>query len=89
MPPHSKSAQDPNGRASGTVPGADRPLSPEDVARASQLLVAHMGPIAPILAKRAAKPGSTREQFIAALASHLKDESARARFLDSLGEGGR
>jgi len=59
-------------------------LTPEDIARASQLLVTHMGPIAPVLAKRAAKAGATREQFIAALAAHLHDDAARARFLDAL-----
>jgi len=67
-----------------TFPAAQRPLSQEDVARASQLLMTFMGPIAPLLAKRAAKPGITREQFIAALAAHLRDDATRARFLDAL-----
>ncbi len=62
---------------------SQRLLTPEDVARASQLLTAQMGPIAAVLAKRAAKPGCTREQFIAALASHLGDDAARTRFIDS------
>jgi len=75
--------------ATGTGPGTaqsmvsrQRLLTPEDVSRASQLLTAHMGPIAPLLAKRAAKPSATREQFIAALASYFKDDRARSRFLD-------
>jgi serine/threonine-protein kinase len=63
--------------------GKQRLLTPEDVSRASQLLTAHMGPIAPLLARRAAQPAATREQFIAALASYLKDDAARARFLDA------
>jgi eukaryotic-like serine/threonine-protein kinase len=67
-----------------TFPAAQRPLSQEDIARASQLLVTFMGPIAPLLAKRAAKPDITREQFIAALAAHLRDDATRARFLDAL-----
>jgi eukaryotic-like serine/threonine-protein kinase len=67
-----------------TFPAAQRPLSQEDIARASKLLMAYMGPIAPVLARRAAKPDTTREQFIAALASHLRDDAARARFLDAL-----
>lgn len=66
-----------------SFPAAQRPLSQEDVARAARLLVAFMGPIAPVLAKRAAKPDTTREQFLAALASHLRDDAARARFLDA------
>ena len=85
LPSHSKSPQDTNSGAQSTsFPGTPRPLTPEDVARASQLLVTHMGPIAPVLAKRAAKAGATREQFIAALAAHLHDDAARARFLDAL-----
>jgi eukaryotic-like serine/threonine-protein kinase len=85
LPSHSKSPQDTNSGAQFTsFPGAPRPLTPEDVARASRLLVTHMGPIAPVLAKRAAKAGATREQFIAALAAHLRDDAARARFLDAL-----
>jgi predicted Ser/Thr protein kinase len=85
-PPRPKSAHEAtSGHPSGTLPGSQRPLTPEDVARASQLLVAHVGPIAPVLAKRAAKDGCSREQFIAALAVHVKDDGARLRFLDSLG----
>jgi serine/threonine-protein kinase len=84
-PSHSRSSQDTkSGTQSMAFPLAQRPLTPEDIARASQLLVTYMGPIAPVLAKRAAKAGTTREQFIAALAAHLRDDAARARFLDAL-----
>ena len=72
------------GRPSGAPAQAATPLTPEDVARASQLLVALVGPIAPVLAKRAAKPGASREQFIAALATQLT-EADRAHFLRTLG----
>jgi serine/threonine-protein kinase len=61
-----------------------RPLTSEDVAQASQLLAVLVGPIAPVLAKRAAKPGSSREQFIAAVAAQLS-EGDRAHFLRTLG----
>ncbi|MFL6601509.1 MAG: serine/threonine protein kinase [Steroidobacteraceae bacterium] len=82
---HSRLPQDATGAPqSGSFAGVHRPLTADDVARASQLLVTHIGPIAPVLAKRAAKPGASREQFIAALASHLRDDAARARFLDAL-----
>lgn len=87
-PPGPKSAREAtSGRQSGigTLSGSQRPLTPEDIARASKLLTAHVGPIAPVLAKRAAIPGCSREQFIAALALHVKDDGARLRFLDSLG----
>jgi serine/threonine-protein kinase len=61
-----------------------RPLTSEDVARASQLLAILVGPIAPVLTKRAAKPGANREQFIAAVAAQLS-EVDRAHFLRTLG----
>ena len=86
LPSYSKAPQETGG--SGThptgYPAAQRPLTAEDVARASQVLVNYMGPIAPVLAKRAARPDTTREQFIAALAAHLRDDAARARFIDAL-----
>ena len=84
-PSHSISPQDiRSGTHPTAFPSAQRPLTPDDIARAAQLLVTYMGPIAPVLAKRAAKPGITREQFIAALAAHLRDDAARARFSDAL-----
>ncbi|HXW73918.1 MAG TPA: protein kinase [Steroidobacteraceae bacterium] len=61
-----------------------RPLTPDDVNRAAQLLAVRVGPIAPVLAKRAAKPGCSREQFIATLAAYLTDDGERARFLAAL-----
>jgi len=67
-----------------TFPAAQRPLSQEDIARASKLLLTYVGPIAPVLAKRAARPDITREQFIAALAAHVRDDASRARFVDAL-----
>jgi serine/threonine-protein kinase len=85
--PRPTSAQEPtSGRQSGvgTLSGSQRPLTPEDIARITQLLIPQVGPIATVLAKRAAKPGCSREQFIVALATCLKDDGARSRFLDSL-----
>jgi eukaryotic-like serine/threonine-protein kinase len=69
--------------------GADGgvPLTPEYIARAARLLAVHMGPIATVLAKRAAQPGSSQEQFVAALAAHLNDDGERAKFLRTLGWG--
>jgi eukaryotic-like serine/threonine-protein kinase len=73
------------GRQPGGAAPAGRPLTREDIARASGLLAVHVGPIATILAKRAAQPGCSREQFLAALAVHLGNDHERARFLGSLG----
>jgi eukaryotic-like serine/threonine-protein kinase len=71
-------------RQSTASASASRPVTPDDIARASQLLVAHLGPIAPVLAKRAAKSGTSREEFIAALVPHLT-ERERSRFLRAFG----
>ncbi len=70
--------------------GADGgvPLTPEYIERAARLLAVHMGPIATVLAKRAAQPGSSQEQFVDALAAHLNDDGERAKFLRALGGGG-
>jgi len=68
----------------GTPARPARPVTPEDISRAAQLLAVRVGPIAPVLAKRAAKPGCSREQFIAALAAYLTDDGDRARFLAAL-----
>src|SRR6266404_1841756 len=70
-------------RRTGAPAQKPNPLTPEDVTRASQVLTVFMGPIAPVVAKRAAKPGSSRDEFIAVLAAQLSDAD-RARFLDSL-----
>jgi len=77
-------AQGSGGRPLGSAASAPRPLTAEDIARASRLLAGYVGPIALVLAKRAAT-GSSREEFIASLASHLSDEADRARFLRAVG----
>jgi serine/threonine-protein kinase len=85
-PPRSKAdPEPPGGRQPGPGRGAPRSLTPEDISLASQLLTAHVGPIAAVLAKRAAAPGVSRDQFIASLASHLSDDAARSRFIEALG----
>ena len=73
-------------KACGTPARADGgpPLTPEYIARASKLLAVYLGPIATVLAKRAAQPGSSQEQFVDALAAHLSDDHERARFLRTL-----
>jgi len=71
--------------AAGNAARGPRPLTPEDIARAVQLLAVRVGPIAHVLAKRATRPGGSREQFIAALAAHLSDDAERADFRRALG----
>jgi eukaryotic-like serine/threonine-protein kinase len=70
--------------ACGTGADGGVPLTPEYIERAARLLAVHMGPIATVLAKRAAQPGSSQEQFVGALASHLSDDGERAKFLRTL-----
>jgi serine/threonine-protein kinase len=68
-----------------TPAGSGVALTPDYIARAAQLLAVHLGPIAQILARRAAQQGSSQEHFVATLATHLSDDRERARFLKSLG----
>jgi eukaryotic-like serine/threonine-protein kinase len=64
------------------APIGPAPPTAEDIARAAQLLVSRLGPIAPVLARRTAQQaGCSREQFIATLATHLTDERERAQFV--------
>jgi eukaryotic-like serine/threonine-protein kinase len=87
-PPRPSTLEETIGAARGTAGDAargSRPLTPEDIARAVQLLAVQVGPIAHVLAKRVARPGCSREQFIAALAAHLSDDAERAGFLRALG----
>jgi eukaryotic-like serine/threonine-protein kinase len=63
---------------------AARAVSSDDIARASQWLTTHLGPIASVLVRRTAQqPGCTREQFVATLASHLPNERERERFIEA------
>jgi serine/threonine-protein kinase len=73
------------GRPAVAPAPAPDPLTVEDIAAASRLLTAMLGPIAPIVAKRAAATaGISRQQFISALAAQLSDESDRLSFIKSL-----
>ena len=56
-------------------------LSPELMEAAQQKLAVYVGPIAKILAKRAAKMTGDADEFYRLLADHLPDPQERARFL--------
>ena len=73
----------PRPASAGTQPS--RAPTPEEVALAARLLAVHLGPIAQILAKRAAQPGVTRDRFLAGLAAHLDESADRERFLREFG----
>jgi eukaryotic-like serine/threonine-protein kinase len=53
----------------------------EEMTRATRLLAVHLGPIAKVLVRQAARPGVTRAAFLAGLADRLS-ESEKERFLN-------
>src|SRR5262249_10089965 len=60
-------------------------LTPDAVDRAAELLARSVGPIARILAARAAKRADSLRALYLILAEHLKDGPERARFLQEAG----
>jgi serine/threonine protein kinase len=65
------------------APTTQQAIAPEQLARIEALLAHYLGPIAPVLVKRAAKQATNRDALIAALAVELDDEKERASFLTS------
>lgn len=61
------------------------PLTPEAVEHATRRLIAYVGPIAKILAKRAAAEAATRHHFHLLLAEKITDPGERDRFLHDVG----
>lgn len=59
-------------------------LPPELLAEATRLLTPHVGPIARVLVKKAAETTRSREELLASLAGHIRDERARAGFLKTV-----
>ena len=55
------------------------PLSDSFIAQGTRLLATHVGPIASVLAKRAAARGGGREAFVQALTEAVTDAAARER----------
>lgn len=67
--------------ASGGGTGVSQPLSAERIAHAERALMAHMGPIAKLLVKRAV-PGATSEAALwEKLAAQIEDAAGRTAFL--------
>jgi eukaryotic-like serine/threonine-protein kinase len=65
------------------APGAQgaRPLTPETLQRATQLLTGYLGPIASILTKKAAQTAVDEPHLYSLLASKLSDPGEQARFM--------
>jgi hypothetical protein len=68
----------------GPAPG--RPLSPEVLAEAEERLAVHMGPVAKLLVKRAAKQASSTKELYERLAGQIDDPQARRHFAAALEE---
>lgn len=64
-------------------------VTPEDVDRAAKLLMPYIGPIARVVAKRAATPGGSRQDFFVEVARSLETASQRERFLRDAGASDR
>jgi serine/threonine-protein kinase len=60
-------------------------LSPEQMEAAQMKLAVYVGPIAKVLAKRAAKMTGNADEFYRLLAENLPDPQERARFLKDVG----
>ncbi len=60
-------------------------LSDEDLERATRLLTTYIGPIAKVVARRAAGKGVSRREFFAKVAQSLESEAQRERFLRDAG----
>jgi serine/threonine protein kinase len=60
-------------------------LTPAAIRHAAELLARHLGPLAPVLADRAAQRATNLRGFYLMLAEHLEDPPERARFLVEAG----
>jgi len=83
-PPPSPARPPATAPPAGTTPG--RPLSPEVLAEAEERLAVHIGPVAKLLVKRAAKQASNTKEFYQHLAGHIDDPQARRRFAAAIEE---
>ena len=65
---------------------AGRPLSPEVLAEATDRLAVHIGPVAKLLVKRAAKEAGNTKDLYERLAKHIDDPRDRQRFAAAIEE---
>lgn len=68
-----------------TEPALSHQWDPADLKRISKQLAAHIGPLAKVLVKRAAKRACSPEELYKLLAEHLPDDSLRSLFLQGAG----
>jgi eukaryotic-like serine/threonine-protein kinase len=60
-------------------------IDPEDIAKAAELLAPYVGPIAKVLAKKAAAGKSSRTAMYLVLAENISDPADKAKFLKDVG----
>ena len=76
--------------AASTPPASAEPrgeISAEDMISVQQHLAHHLGPIAKILTRRAAKGAGNRAELIKAVAEHIPSDKERNEFFRKLGAG--
>jgi eukaryotic-like serine/threonine-protein kinase len=69
------------GSGSGSGTGTGGPLTTDDLERTTRLLVHYIGPIARVVARRAAAAGISRDDFLQRVAQSVDDDANRQRFL--------
>jgi serine/threonine protein kinase len=61
------------------------PLTPEAIEKATRRLTSYIGPIAKVVAKKAAAQATSRKHFYTLLAENVANSAERARFLSDVG----
>jgi len=82
-PPFRLAPKTPPARPAGApaaAPAPARPLSPAVLDEATDRLAIHIGPVAKLLVKRAAKQASSTRDLYEQLAAHIDDPQSRQRF---------
>jgi len=85
-PPVSAATTQPNARATAATGTHAQPLDPAYVDHVAGRLAVHLGPIAAIVAKKAARTATTRRDFVLNVADSLGTQE-RAAFLREIGFG--
>ena len=71
------------------MPAPGPSVTPEDVALAMKLAMPYIGPIARVVARRAATTGGSRHDFFVEVSRSLETPSQREQFLHDAGASGR
>jgi eukaryotic-like serine/threonine-protein kinase len=86
VPPGAQDAARAPGGGAGRRTAPARPLSPAVLDEATDRLAIHIGPVAKLLVKRAAKQASSTRDLYEQLAAHIDDPQSRQRFTAAVEE---